>query len=107
MTTKELKRKSRLELVEIIAQQKKRELELNARIEELEKLVQERNVKLANAGSIAEAALSLSGVFEAAQEAADIYLRSLNGMGADLKNRTEKPIAPINLSDGAYHKQNI
>ena len=51
------------------------------RIHELEAILEEerekREVDLEDVGSIAEAALKLHGVFDAAQEAADFYLRSI------------------------------
>ena len=51
-----------------------------ARAERAEKKLRERNVLLGEAGSIAEAALRIQGVFEAAQAAADQYLDSVRGM---------------------------
>lgn len=77
MTDKELRRMSRQELVEIIYQQKKVEEALRKRLEAAEKKLNDREIKISNAGSIAEAALALNGVFEAAQKAADDYLRSI------------------------------
>lgn len=44
---------------------------------ELEKQKISRRIELEEAGSIAEAALRLSGVFEAAQKAADLYLHNI------------------------------
>ncbi len=84
MTEKELKRMSRIELIEIIAAQKKQEQELKKQLEQAQKMLEERSVKIANAGSIAEAALSLNGVFEAAQAAADTYLQSIYSANAEL-----------------------
>ncbi len=80
MTEKELKRLGRRELIELIAAMKKREIELESRLEKAEKILTDRTIKIANAGSIAEASLSLNGVFEAAQDAADSYLLSAQKM---------------------------
>ena len=93
MTEKELSRMSRRELIEIIATQKKRELELEQRLRTAAKQLADRNIKLSEAGSIAEAALSLNGVFESAQAAADHYLKSIHAANADIEARvaeTEK-----------------
>lgn len=53
----------------------------DARIAELTKEIEEmkesRVIELAEAGSIAEAALRLNGIFEAAQQAADQYLMNV------------------------------
>lgn len=60
----------------------------DARIAELEGMIEElkmtREIELEEAGSIAEAALRLNGIFEAAQEAADQYLMNVKKM-ADAK----------------------
>lgn len=77
MTDKELRRLSRQELMDIIYQLKKNEQKLQARLEYAEQKLQERYIHLSKAGSIAEAALALNGVFEAAQKAADDYVRSV------------------------------
>lgn len=74
MTDRELRRLSRKELIEIIYEMKKSELALKERNAALEKQLSDRSIQIQNAGSIAEAALALSGIFEAAQDAADRYL---------------------------------
>lgn len=55
--------------------------EKDARIEELEQTIESmkssREIELAEAGSIAEAALKLNGIFEAAQKCADQYLSNV------------------------------
>ncbi len=90
MTEKELRRMSRKELIEIIAAMKKAELELQTKLEKAEKQLADRTIRVANAGSIAEAALSLNGVFEAAQAAADTYLQSLHEATADIEARMKQ-----------------
>ncbi len=87
MTEKELRRMGRRDLIEIIAAQKRRELELLERLEKAEQQLGERNIRLTEAGSIAEAAMSVSGVFEAAQAAADTYLRSIEEANMDITDR--------------------
>ena len=82
MTRKELRRLSRAELLEMLIQQ---EEELNACKEQLARAqaeLESRQIKISNAGSIAEAALQVSGIFEAAQRAADQYLSSVNELSA-------------------------
>ena len=44
---------------------------------EMDNMILSRKVELEEAGSIAEASLRMSGIFEAAQEAADIYLENI------------------------------
>lgn len=74
---KELRKMSRMELIEIIYALEQNETILRQEKEQLEQQLKEREIRLAEAGSIAEAAIGLNKVFEAAQAAADQYLDSL------------------------------
>lgn len=58
----------------------KKDLQIKTLKETLEKERHKREIELREAGSIAEAALRLNGVFEAAQKAADQYLESIREM---------------------------
>lgn len=77
MTDKELKRLGRAELIEIIFEQQKRCEEYTAIIDKLKKEQEKKDLCISESGSIAEAAIRLNGVFEAAQAAADQYLSSV------------------------------
>lgn len=48
---------------------KKREIELQARLDEAEAQLKDREITIEKSGSIADAAMQLSGVFQAAQAA--------------------------------------
>ena len=74
MTEQEFRRLTREELMDIIYELQKRLAAAEAENERLSCQLSERELKIENAGSIAEAALALNGVFEAAQAAADQYL---------------------------------
>lgn len=74
MTGNELRHMSRADLVEVIYEYQSREQDLLSKIEELTAQLEDRRIHIDNAGSIAEAALSLNHIFEAAQAAADQYL---------------------------------
>lgn len=80
MTDKELKRLSRAELLEMLLEQTRRVEALEAELEQKNKELENKRLIMANAGSLAEAALSLNGVFEAAQRAADQYLYNIEMM---------------------------
>lgn len=58
----------------------KKDLQIRSLRETLEAERHKREIELEEAGSIAEAALRLNGVFEAAQKAADQYLESVRAM---------------------------
>jgi len=77
MTGKELKKLSRAELLELLLEQVEENEKLRQKNEELEKKLEDRVIKITEAGSIAEAALKLNNVFEAAEAAAKQYLDSL------------------------------
>ena len=77
MTDREFKRLRRADLIEIIYRLQENEEKYRKAIDEMSKKLGERRTKIENAGSIAEAAISLSGVFEAAQDAADRYLQDV------------------------------
>jgi len=72
-----LRKMSRLQLLELLALQEKELAVLRAQLEEKNRLLEDRRLAMDEAGSIAEAALKLNGVFEAAQRAAEQYLVSV------------------------------
>ena len=89
---KELRRLSRTELLELMVEQS-RELDktreelalvkeqLSAaeyKYRELEEKYAQREIRLQKAGSIAEASLALTSIFEEAQKAAEIYLQNIH-----------------------------
>ena len=83
MPDRELRRMRRAELVEIILALKQTEDRLRAENAALSTQLQERQIHIENAGSIAQAALELNNVFAAAQAAADDYLHSVQASVAD------------------------
>lgn len=80
---KELRKLSRMELLDLLLIQSREIDRLNAEVEQLQSTLNQREISLAKAGSIAEASLLLNGVFEAAQAAADQYLQSVRNPLSD------------------------
>lgn len=76
MTEKELKKLNRYQLLELLVMQTERADELQQKVDELEKQLEEHEFNMSKLGSIAEASVQVSGVMEAAQKAADMYLES-------------------------------
>lgn len=76
MTEKDLRKLNRYQLLELLILQTERADKLQERVAELERQLKEQDLQIASMGSIAEASLQLGGVFQAAQEAADIYLNA-------------------------------
>lgn len=77
MTDKELKRLSRGELLEMLIQQSKELERLRKQLDAAQTALQNREITITNAGSIAEAALQLNGVFTAAQDACQQYMENI------------------------------
>ncbi len=77
MTEKELRRLSRMDLLEMLLEQSRETERLRAELETVKKQLEDRRLMEQEAGSIAEAALRLNRVFEAAQQAADQYLENI------------------------------
>ena len=77
MTDKELKRLSRGELLEMLIQQSKELERLRKQLDAAQTALQNREITINKAGSIAEAALQLNGVFTAAQDACQQYMENI------------------------------
>lgn len=77
MTDKELKRLSRVELLEMLIALTEENEELKARLEQAQADLADRKIAISQAGTLAEAALRLNGVFEAADQAARQYLDNI------------------------------
>ena len=93
MVTKELKKLSRRELIELIYQMKKNEQRLQEEIAALQAALQEKRIRLEEAGSIADAAVALTGLLTAAQETANLYLSEISCMKAETQQACEQMLA--------------
>lgn len=89
MTDKEFKRLKRADLIEIIYRLQENEEKYRAAIATMGKKLEEKQTKIETAGSIAEAAMALSNVFEAAQDAADRYLADIARMRREAEQELE------------------
>ena len=77
MTDKELKRLSRRELLEMLLAQTEKNKELENQLQKAQAALADRRIAVEKAGTMAEAALCLNGVFEAADRAARQYLENI------------------------------
>ena len=89
MTDQELRRLSRADLIDIIYTLQQQKEQAEQQLAQAQAQLQDRQLRLANAGSIAEAALSLNGVFDAAQ-AADQYLQAVRTSAAETQAQKEQ-----------------
>lgn len=86
-TKNELKNISKLELLELLAEQEREIEQLKQELQQKEQQLAQRTLRMQQAGNIAQAALALNDVFEAAQKAADQYVASIKEMysGGEVK----------------------
>lgn len=73
----DLRRLKRDELLEMLLEQSRESERLRGQVEALQKKLDDREIRLEKAGTIAEAAFELNGVLDAAQAAAAQYLDNL------------------------------
>ena len=84
MDANELKKLNRTELLELLLEVTKENERLKRRIRIYEEAVQDKKIAIEESGSLVEAAVKISGVLEAAQEAADLYLENIKRMEQEL-----------------------
>ena len=88
MTPKELRHLRRSDLMEMLLQLSKENLQLRQDLEEANRQLQEKTIQIEESGSLAEAALRLNGIFEAAQAACDQYEENIRRRCRELEEQT-------------------
>ncbi len=77
MNDTDLRKLSRAELLELLIDQLEENQRLQKELDAAQHALEQRQIAIAESGSIAEAALRVNGVFEAAEKAAREYLQNL------------------------------
>ena len=77
MTDRELHRMKRSELLDLLLTQQEELERLREELAQTRAALEDRNLRKQEAGSIAEAALAVTAIFEQAQKAADLYLENI------------------------------
>ena len=85
--SKDLKKLKRQDLLQLLVAQSEEIDRLRAELAKTQEKLDKKEIVVREAGSLAEAAVKISGVMEAAQEAADVYVKSLKQM-AETADRT-------------------
>ena len=93
---KTLKKLSRVEVLELLIEQIKENDDLRVNLRNMRKKLENRDIYLENAGSIAEAALHLNEVFEAADAAAKEYTESNRNVIDEKRKAVEERLAELN-----------
>ncbi len=102
-TEKELHRLTRGELLEIILDQRQELERIRSELEEAKAQLKDRDIRIRQAGSIAEASLALTNIFSEAQKAADLYLENVRrqaGNTAFSQNANDNGEEPVFLQAG-------
>lgn len=89
MTDKELRRLRRDDLLQILINQQKELDDLNAALDKAKEELEKKRIAIQESGSVAEAALRLNGVFEAAQAAADQYEEQMRAEADEMRAHAE------------------
>ena len=82
MTEKELLKLKRSEMLEIMLAQSREIDRLREELEEAKAKVEDREIRLRESGSIAEASLRLTNIFEDAQKAVELYVENMKRRAA-------------------------
>jgi len=80
---------SREELLELLIAEREKNKELERQLQEAKNELASREIKINNSGSIAEAALALSGIFEAADKACALYRENLEQLYKEHKDAAD------------------
>ena len=112
MTDKELRRLHRSELLEMLISLTEENRKLNDLLEQTRSQLRDRQITIENAGSLAEAAMSLSGIFQTADAAAQQYLESVRQLTAqqeeacrEILSQAEQKAAEIKQEALSYRQK--
>lgn len=110
MTDRELRRLSRSELLEILIALSKENEELQERLAEMQARLDDKAIAIEQCGSVAEAALRLNGVFEAAQKACEQYIANMKAradlpIDADPEPVQEQKTEPLQVLETAHEQE--
>ena len=94
MTSKELKRLRRTDLMEMLLELSKENVQLRQQLEEANEKLTAKELQIEESGSLAEAALKLNGIFEAAQAACEQYEYNIRLRSRQMEQQTAQPEQP-------------
>ena len=93
MTDRQLRKASRIDLLKLLLEQRKENESLREEIAQLTEQIQQRQITIDQSGTLAEAALKLSGIFDAAETACRYYtenIRNLSGRQEEICRTMER-----------------
>lgn len=90
MTDKELKKLNRAQLLEMLLAETEENERLRKELKETKDKLEDKKIKIQESGSLAEAALKLNEVFEAADAAAKQYLENIKNSTDEKEDSDEQ-----------------
>lgn len=116
MANKDLKKLNRKELLEMLLMQAEEIERLERELVTVKRELDNREIVMQKTGSIAEASLQLSGIFSAAEEAARLYVKSIEKKAiqaedsalhsvTELQRKSYAIISEANLYSMRKHKE--
>ena len=90
MRSRDCRHYSRRELIEIIYELERREERLERKLEKAREKLKERSIRMEQAGSLAEVAAIITGLFDAADETAAMYLSGVRAEAQSRRNPEER-----------------
>jgi cell division septum initiation protein DivIVA len=92
MNQKELRRLSRSDLLEMMLSLSKENEHLRRELHQVKSKLEDRTIAMDSSGSLAEAALNLNGVFQAAQAACDQYTLNIRSRADQLLTQAQEKL---------------
>lgn len=93
MTDRQLRKASRIDLLKLLLEQKKENETLRQQLAQIQEQLRQRQIAIDQSGTLAEAALKLSGIFDAAECACQYYtenIRNLSGRQEEICRTMER-----------------
>lgn len=93
MTDRQLRKASRMDLLKLLLDQRKENEALRQQLLQAQEQLQQRQITIDQSGTLAEAALKLSGIFDAAETACQYYsenIRNLSGRQEEICRTMER-----------------
>ncbi len=92
MTDQELKKLNRQDLLRLLLETEKENERLRKELEDAKQQLESRRIIVSEAGNLAEASLRLSGVFEDAQRAVDIYVQNAQQVSKEQERKAKEAL---------------
>ena len=92
MTDQELRKLNRQDLLRLLLETERENERLRKELEDAKQQLKRRKVIVSEAGNLAEASLKLSGVFEDAQRAADIYVQNAQQVSKEQERKAKEAL---------------